>query len=146
MLKLAFAGRLAYTRKEGFKTPDVSLPFKVLEGFGGGKIEMARPERFDLRAHFPAQGLTQGTVPGIRYVFGYVPGYSPTHEAIHIHSHSTWCEYISGTVPVVTLVQRAGGLLLAGLVLAFEDGAQFFCRDQILVASHCLLSLNERFD
>lgn len=36
VLKLAFAGRLAYTRNEGFKTPDVSLPFKVLEGFRGG--------------------------------------------------------------------------------------------------------------
>ena len=43
MLKLAFAGRLAYTRNEEFKTPDLSLPFKVLEGFRGGKAEMARP-------------------------------------------------------------------------------------------------------
>ena len=48
VLKLAFAGRLAYTRNEGFKTPDVSLPFKVLKDFRGGKNEMARPERFEL--------------------------------------------------------------------------------------------------
>lgn len=51
VLKLAFAGRLTYTRNEGFKTPDVSLPFKVLDGFRGGKNEMARPERFESRPH-----------------------------------------------------------------------------------------------
>lgn len=45
VLKLAFAGHLAYTRNEGFKTPDVSLPFKVLEGFRGGKSRMARQRR-----------------------------------------------------------------------------------------------------
>jgi site-specific DNA recombinase len=33
VLKLAFAGRLVYTRDEGFKTADTSLPFKVLEDF-----------------------------------------------------------------------------------------------------------------
>ena len=48
VLKLAFAGRLAYTRNEGFKTPDPSLPFKVLADFRGGKSGMARPERFEL--------------------------------------------------------------------------------------------------
>ncbi len=48
VLKLAFVERLAYTRDEGFKTPDVSLPFKVLDGFRGGKSKMARPERFEL--------------------------------------------------------------------------------------------------
>jgi len=51
VLKLAFAGRLAYTRNEGFKTPDVTLTFKVLEGFWGGKNEMARPERFEPQRH-----------------------------------------------------------------------------------------------
>ncbi len=69
MLKLAFAGRLAYTRKEGFKTPDMSLPFKVLEGFRGGKSEMARPERFELpTTAFEAQysiQLSYGRGPGI---------------------------------------------------------------------------------
>src|SRR5690606_24760016 len=48
VLKLAFAGRLVYTRNEGLKTTDVTLPFKVLEGFRGGKSKMARPERFEL--------------------------------------------------------------------------------------------------
>jgi site-specific DNA recombinase len=53
VLKLAFAGRLAYTRNEGFKTPDMSLPFKVLQGFREGKSKMVRPERFQL----PALGI-----------------------------------------------------------------------------------------
>ena len=48
VLKLAFAGRLAYMRNEGFRTPDVTLPFKVLEDFRGKKSMMARPERFEL--------------------------------------------------------------------------------------------------
>ena len=47
VLKLAFAGRLAYTRNEGFKTPDMSLPFKVLQGFREGKSKMARPRGFE---------------------------------------------------------------------------------------------------
>lgn len=47
MLKLAFASHLAYTRNEGFKTSDPSLPFKVLQGFCGGKSKLARPEGFE---------------------------------------------------------------------------------------------------
>ena len=48
VLKLAFDGNLAYCRKEGFRTPETSLPFKVLDGFFGEKSEMARPKRFEL--------------------------------------------------------------------------------------------------
>ena len=48
LLKLAFAARLAYTRDEGFRTADLSLPYKVLEDFGIYKSRMARPERFEL--------------------------------------------------------------------------------------------------
>ena len=47
VLKLAFPERLAYVRKEGFRTPNLALPFKALAGFGMGKIEMARPEGFE---------------------------------------------------------------------------------------------------
>lgn len=47
MLKLAFTSRLACTRDEGFKTSEVSLPFKLLEDFRGRKNEMARPEGFE---------------------------------------------------------------------------------------------------
>jgi site-specific DNA recombinase len=35
--------RLAYTREEGFRTANLSLPFKVLEDFRYGKCRMARP-------------------------------------------------------------------------------------------------------
>jgi hypothetical protein len=42
VLKLAFADRLRYTRKEGFRTANLSLPFKVLGAFGLGENKMAR--------------------------------------------------------------------------------------------------------
>lgn len=38
VLKLAFADRLAYVRNEGFRTPDISLPFRVLTA-------MSQPEK-----------------------------------------------------------------------------------------------------
>ena len=48
VLKLAFADRLAYVRDEGFRTPDLALPFKVLADVGNSKSKLARPERFEL--------------------------------------------------------------------------------------------------
>ena len=42
LLKLTFSKRLAYSRKEGFRTANFSLPFKVLGQFLGCKREMAR--------------------------------------------------------------------------------------------------------
>jgi len=50
VLKLAFTGRLAYTRDEGLKTPEVSLPFKVLNDFRNGKSKMARLSGIELAA------------------------------------------------------------------------------------------------
>ena len=47
VLKLAFAERLSYKRNEGFRTANLSLPFKVLAGFLPGQNEMARPEGFE---------------------------------------------------------------------------------------------------
>ena len=43
MLKLVFPGSLVYSRESGFQTPEISLPFKALEGFSGPKNEMVRP-------------------------------------------------------------------------------------------------------
>ena len=43
MLKLAFTYRLAYTKKEGFRTPHFSLPFKALTNFERQDFRMARP-------------------------------------------------------------------------------------------------------
>ncbi|WP_371347239.1 hypothetical protein [Ancylobacter sp. IITR112] len=45
VLKLAFAERLRYMRKTGFRTADLSLPFKVLGAFGRAESEMARRPR-----------------------------------------------------------------------------------------------------
>ena len=48
VLKLAFADKPAYVRNQGFRTANLALPFKALATFSGGKIDMARPERFEL--------------------------------------------------------------------------------------------------
>ena len=48
VLKLTFADRLAYVRNEGFRTLNLAFPFKALTDFSGGRLEMARPERFEL--------------------------------------------------------------------------------------------------
>ena len=43
VLKLAFADRLAYVRREGFRTATLSLPFKALESLSAGENTMAHP-------------------------------------------------------------------------------------------------------
>ena len=47
VLKLTFAHRLRYKRGEGFRTPDMTLPFKVLADFFSGEMGMARPKGFE---------------------------------------------------------------------------------------------------
>ena len=47
VLKLAFAKRLQYRRGEGFRTADLSLPFKMLDKISGDDLEMARPKGFE---------------------------------------------------------------------------------------------------
>ena len=39
-MKLAFSKRLRYCRNEGFRTPEKSLPFLLLEGSDGEKHKM----------------------------------------------------------------------------------------------------------
>jgi site-specific DNA recombinase len=46
-LKLTFPNRLLFDRNDGFRTPELSLPFKALGDFSVLKREMARPERFE---------------------------------------------------------------------------------------------------
>jgi site-specific DNA recombinase len=43
VVKLTFVGHLSYARNEGFRTPEMSLPFKVLGDISGSKKQMARP-------------------------------------------------------------------------------------------------------
>lgn len=47
VLKLTFAHSLRYKRGEGFRTPSMTLPFKVLGDFFSGEMEMARPKGFE---------------------------------------------------------------------------------------------------
>ena|GEM_PF-6058899 len=47
VLKLTFAERLVYDRKSSFRTPDLSMSFKALNGFKNGVKDMAHPRRFE---------------------------------------------------------------------------------------------------
>ena len=47
VLKLSFAERLVYHRKEGYRTPQVTVPFEFF-GFFDGNSEMVPAERFEL--------------------------------------------------------------------------------------------------
>ncbi|WP_309383983.1 recombinase family protein [Cerasicoccus frondis] len=42
VLKLTFSDHLIYSRGEGFRTPEYSMPFKLLAGISEGKTSMAR--------------------------------------------------------------------------------------------------------
>ena len=48
VLKLTFGDRLVYARNEGFRTANLTLPFKVLRDLSRGAIAMASPTRFEL--------------------------------------------------------------------------------------------------
>jgi hypothetical protein len=45
VLKLAFGDRLTYVRNEGFRTPDLALPFKVLADLKSPKKQIGAPGR-----------------------------------------------------------------------------------------------------
>ena len=47
VLKLAFTNRITYHRKTGLRTPQTTLPFKVLEGLSGQKCLMAEEVGFE---------------------------------------------------------------------------------------------------
>ena len=46
-LKLTFADKLAYVRGKGFRTANLTLPFKVLGDLMSPEVEMARPKGFE---------------------------------------------------------------------------------------------------
>jgi site-specific DNA recombinase len=48
VLRLVFADKLAYRRNEGFRTPAIALPLRVLEGLKGSKGGMVEPRRIEL--------------------------------------------------------------------------------------------------
>ena len=47
VLKLAFDDRLEYSRENGFRTPEIALPFKALGEICSGKEEVAHPRGFE---------------------------------------------------------------------------------------------------
>ncbi len=59
VLKLAFAARPAYCRKDGFRTPKTTLPFKVLGEIGAGKRGMAEREGFEPSERLRAQRFSR---------------------------------------------------------------------------------------
>ena len=48
LMKMAFSSQPEYVRGEGFRTPNLALPFKALGDFCMGKCEMAHRGRFEL--------------------------------------------------------------------------------------------------
>ena len=47
VLRMVFPAGLHYDRKKGLRTPETSLPFRVLESIRTGKCEMAHPRGFE---------------------------------------------------------------------------------------------------
>ncbi len=47
VLRLAFSERIAYCRKDGYQTPNTSLPFKVLEDISLTKSQVVRSRRLE---------------------------------------------------------------------------------------------------
>ena len=70
LMKLAFSSQPQYVRGEGFRTPDIALPFKALGRLCMGKCEMARPKGFEpLTPRFVVWcsiQLSYGRVPFLR--------------------------------------------------------------------------------
>ncbi len=60
VLKLAFTDRISYDRKTGLRTPETTLPFKVLGGFSGQNCLMAETKGFEPSRRFPAYSLSRG--------------------------------------------------------------------------------------
>ena len=79
VLKLSFADRLRYSRENGFRTANLSLPFKVLGALAGGESKMARPKGFEpLTPRFVVWcsiQLSYGRAPGCRTT--HVPAACP---------------------------------------------------------------------
>ena len=63
VLRLAFSERIAYCRKEGYRTPKTALPFKVLGDISIGKSQMVRPRRLELPRVLSHSDLNAARLP-----------------------------------------------------------------------------------
>ncbi len=67
VLKLAFSERLTYQRGEGYRTPDLSKPFKLLKQIQEGKNNMVRVGRIELplpkERDFESRASTNSATP-----------------------------------------------------------------------------------
>ena len=62
ILKMAFASPLAYDRKNGYRTPQVSVIFDLFENFTA-KCEMVRSRRLELPRELPHSDLNAARLP-----------------------------------------------------------------------------------
>lgn len=62
VLRLAFAGPLAYDAKNGFRTPQVAVPFEFL-GLNKPKCKMVRSRRLELPRELPHSDLNAARLP-----------------------------------------------------------------------------------
>ncbi len=60
VLRLAFTERLNYSRKTGLRTPELSIPFKLLGGNNMQNCVMAETKGFEPSRRFPAYSLSRG--------------------------------------------------------------------------------------
>ena len=61
--RLAFAQPLRYSRETGYRTTEITLPFKVLGSFNNQKCEMVRPRRLELPRVLPHSDLNAARLP-----------------------------------------------------------------------------------
>ena len=67
VLKLAFAEPLKYQRERGFRTANLTLPFKMLAGFSGEEVGMAHPTGFEPVTSAFGAGLVAHPICAIGY-------------------------------------------------------------------------------
>ena len=106
VLKLAFAGRLAYNGNEGFRTANPSFPFKMLESISPSNMGMARPEGLEP----PTPGL-EGRC-SIRLSYGRGVGASPVDTLGRLRLPGRGLVGVTGFEPATSCSQsrRATGL------------------------------------
>ncbi len=81
VLKLVFSDRLRYARNDGFRTPDFSLPFKMLADFSGAKSRMVEVRRNTSNGRHRTRGWCAGEDGGRRE--GRTPDILGVNEALY---------------------------------------------------------------